>query len=43
MAVPLDREACAVLKLSGYMLRGLCYVPVIIHGRQSTSEPVRKP
>ena len=43
MAVPFDREGCAALKLSGYMFKGTCYVPVIVHGRQPTSEPVRKP
>jgi serine/threonine protein kinase len=45
-AVPIDREECAALKLAGHnghMFKGACYVPVIVHGRQPTSEPVRKP
>ncbi|MBN1210352.1 MAG: serine/threonine protein kinase [Myxococcaceae bacterium] len=42
VAVPLDREGCAALKLSGHMFKGACYVPVILHGRQPTSDPVRK-
>ncbi|MBN1206478.1 MAG: hypothetical protein JXB05_16445, partial [Myxococcaceae bacterium] len=40
----LDREECEVLKPNGgYMFKGTCYMPVLLHGRQPTSEPLRKP
>ncbi len=36
----LDPEACDALK--GSMLKGMCYLPGPLHGRQPTSEPVCK-
>ncbi|MBN1205690.1 MAG: serine/threonine protein kinase [Myxococcaceae bacterium] len=41
--VKLAREECEALALKGFMLKGACYVPAPLHGRQPTSEPVRKP
>jgi serine/threonine protein kinase len=41
---PLDREQCELLRPSGgYIFQGICYTPVLLHGRQPTSEPPRKP
>lgn len=41
MQISLDREGCAIL--SGHVLKGACYVPMIPPGRQSTSNPASKP
>ncbi|MBN1205685.1 MAG: protein kinase [Myxococcaceae bacterium] len=40
----LDREKCESLKpIGGHMFKGTCYMPVLLHGRQPTSDPARKP
>jgi serine/threonine protein kinase len=40
---PLTREKCEALGGNGHMYKGVCYVPVLLSGRPSTSHPMRKP
>jgi hypothetical protein len=41
--VRMEREKCEALVGTGHMYKGVCYVPVLLPGRQPTSQPVRKP
>ena len=44
--MPLDREHCEAVKLSGYMgsmFKDKCYMPVLPHGRQPSSSPTSTP
>jgi serine/threonine protein kinase len=41
--VRMEREKCEALVGNGHMYKGVCYVPVLLPGRQPTSQPVRKP
>ncbi|MBN1203733.1 MAG: serine/threonine protein kinase, partial [Myxococcaceae bacterium] len=39
----MDRKECELLKPNGgNMFKGACYMPVLLHGRQPTSDPGRK-
>ncbi|MBN1204341.1 MAG: protein kinase [Myxococcaceae bacterium] len=43
VVTPLAREKCEALVGNGHMFKGVCYVPVLLPGRQPTSHPVHKP